>query len=130
MSRLIMLPQEADGKPLGPNSRVLFLRRKGRACCKSANVRQVFLKFILRFGIPFASPIPHLTTLLGPDRRVCRYESGLSPRERSHVRCSGGRLLAITNPFGASVQGSAHCIYSCARAVASGEPAESRRAVP
>ena len=39
--RLIVLPQEADGKPLGPNSRVLFLKRKGRACCKSANVRQV-----------------------------------------------------------------------------------------
>jgi hypothetical protein len=43
----IVLRQEADGKPLGPNSRVLFLRRKGRACCKSANIRQMLLKFIL-----------------------------------------------------------------------------------
>jgi hypothetical protein len=47
MPRLIVLPQEANGKALGPNSRVLFLRRKGAACCKSANVRQVLLKFIL-----------------------------------------------------------------------------------
>ena len=47
MPRLIVLPQEANGKPLGPNSRVLLLRRKGKACCKSANIRQVLLKFIL-----------------------------------------------------------------------------------
>jgi hypothetical protein len=47
VARLIVLPQEADGKPLGPNSRVLFLRRKGRAACKPANIRQVLLKFIL-----------------------------------------------------------------------------------
>src|ERR1700722_7875089 len=40
------------------------------------------------------------------------------------------RLLAITNPFGSSAQGSARCTYSCARAVASAEPAESQRAVP
>lgn len=45
--RLIVLPQEADGKPLGPSRRVLFLRRKPGAGCKSANIRQVLLKFIL-----------------------------------------------------------------------------------
>src|SRR6266851_7188456 len=40
------------------------------------------------------------------------------------------KLLAITNPSGASAQGCARCSYSCARAVASEEPAESRRAAP
>jgi hypothetical protein len=51
--RLIVLPEEADGKPLGPNSRVLLLRRKRWAGCKSANIRQVLLKFIL--GLTFHS---------------------------------------------------------------------------
>jgi hypothetical protein len=51
--RLIVLPEEADGKPLGPNSRVLLLRRKRWAGCKSANIRQVLLQFIL--GLTFHS---------------------------------------------------------------------------
>lgn len=51
MSRLIVLPQEANGKAFGPDGRVLFLRRKGTAASKSANVRQVLLKFI--FGLAF-----------------------------------------------------------------------------
>jgi hypothetical protein len=45
--RFIVLPQESDGKPLGSNRHVLFLRRKRTAGRKSANVRQVLLKFIL-----------------------------------------------------------------------------------
>jgi hypothetical protein len=58
--RLIMLPQKADGKPLGPNSRVLFLRRKCWAGRKPANIRQVLLKFIL-------GPTFHLS----PDKKPC-----------------------------------------------------------
>src|SRR5438094_10261689 len=53
------------------------------------------------------------------------------PNATEIVRAALGKmLLAITNPFGASAQGYARCSYSCARAVASGEPAESPRAGP
>jgi hypothetical protein len=43
-----MFLQESDGKTLSPNSRVPVIRRKGRVASKSANIRQVLLKFILR----------------------------------------------------------------------------------
>ena len=45
--RFIVLPQETNGKPLGPSRRVLFLRRECWAGCKPANIRQVLLKLVL-----------------------------------------------------------------------------------
>ena len=45
--RLIVLPQEADCKPLGPDSHFLLLGCTSRGCCKSPNIRQVLLNLIL-----------------------------------------------------------------------------------
>jgi hypothetical protein len=51
MARRVMFFQEPDSKPLGPSSGLSFPRSEIKTCRESADIRQVFLKFILDLAL-------------------------------------------------------------------------------
>lgn len=85
----VVLSREPDGRWIGPSRRVLFLKRKTRVCRKSANIREVVLKFIFRPAFQFP-PNKRISLLLfSRISGLPSYRKRMRLFARLHLRPSG-----------------------------------------